>query len=241
VKKDGRMTYQPQGPTPKKKRKKWPFIVGGLLVLIIIGIANGSGSGSGKSTTAAATSTAAAPVTTSAAPAPTTQQAAPPAPTTTLAPSTTTEAPAPTTQSPPKPSAETQYVTKQAHDANVVVVSFQEVQGGVQILSQGNGDATTMASFQQLLSQAKDGFDGSELSFASFDLAVPKGLGDANDEASAAIREFSDAMSSARAYVDNRKPSDLASYGTHWNQGRKWWNEAVVKLWGAAHQPAPTV
>ena len=233
------MSNQPQGPSLKKKRKKWPFIVGGLLVLIIIGIANGSGGG--KSTTAAATSTTAASSTTSAPPAPTTQQATAPAPTTTLAPSTTTEAPAPTTQSPPKPSAETQYVTKQAHDAHVVVVSFQEVQGGVQILSQGNGDATTMASFQQLLSQAKDGFDSAELSFASFSLAVPKGLGDANTEASAAIREFSDAMSSARAYVDNRKPSDLASYSTHWNQGRKWWNEAVVKLWGAAHVPAPTV
>jgi len=238
------MTDQPgpQGPRPPKKRrkrKKWPFIVGGLLVLIGIAIANGSGGG--KSTTAAATSTATAPTTTSAAPAPTTQQAAVPAPTTTLAPSTTTEAPAPTTQSPPKPSAETQYVTKQAHDAHVVVVSYQEVQAGVQVLSQGGGDASTAASFQQILSQAKGGFDSSELSFASFGLAVPKGLGDANDEASAAIREFSDAMSSARAYVDNRKPSDLASYSTHWNQGRKWWNEAVGKLWGAAHQPAPTV
>ena len=153
----------------------------------------------------------------------------------------TSTATAPTTQSPPKPSAETQYVTKQAHDAHVVVVSYQEVQAGVQVLSQDGGDASTAASFQQILSQAKDGFDGSELSFASFGLAVPKGLGDANTEASAAIREFSDAMSSARAYVDNRKPSDLASYGTHWNQGRKWWNEAVGKLWGAAHQPAPTV
>ncbi len=238
------MTDQPgpQGPRPPKKRrkrKKWPFIVGGLLVLIGIAIANGSGGG--KSTTAAATSTATAPTTTSAAPAPTTQQAAVPAPTTTLAPSTTTEAPAPTTQSPPKPSAETQYVTKQAHDAHVVVVSYQEVQAGVQVLSQGGGDASTAASFQQILSQAKSGFDSSELSFTSFGLAVPKGLGDANDEASAAIREFSDAMSSARAYVDNRKPSDLASYSTHWNQGRKWWNEAVGKLWGAAHQPAPTV
>ncbi len=213
------MTDQP-GQPPKKKRKKWPWIIGGLLVLIGIAIANGSGGG--KSTTAAATSTAAAP---------TTQQAAAPAPTTA----------APTTQSPPKPSAETQYVTKQAHDAHVVVVSYQEVQAGVQVLSQDGGDASTAASFQQILSQAKDGFDGSELSFASFGLAVPKGLGDANTEASAAIREFSDAMSSARAYVDNRKPSDLASYGTHWNQGRKWWNEAVGKLWGAAHQPAPTV
>ncbi len=234
--------YPPQGgppAKPPKKRKKWPFIVGGILVLLVIGIANGSGGG--KSTTAAATSTATAPTTTSAAPAPTTQQAAVPAPTTTLAPSTTTEAPAPTTQSPPKPSAETQYVTKQAHDAHVVVVSYQEVQAGVQVLSQGGGDASTAASFQQILSQAKSGFDSSELSFASFGLAVPKGLGDANDEASAAIREFSDAMSSARAYVDNRKPSDLASYSTHWNQGRKWWNEAVGKLWGAAHQPAPTV
>ncbi len=139
------------------------------------------------------------------------------------------------------PSAAAGYVAKQAHDAHVVVVSFQEVQAGVQVLSQGGGDPSTAASFQQLLSQAKDGFDGAELSFASFGLAVPSGLDDANTEASAAIREFSAAMSSARGYVDSQKPSDLADYTTHWQQGRKWWNEAVGKLWGAAHQTAPTV
>ncbi len=141
----------------------------------------------------------------------------------------------PTTTTP----AGSSYVTKQAHDAHVVVVSYQEVQAGAQMLGDGSNDVSTAASFQQLLTQAKGGFDGAENSFILAD--TPNGTGDANKEAAAAIREFSDAMSSARAYVDNRKPSDLADFGTHWGQGRKWWNEAVNKLWGAANQPAPTV
>jgi len=149
----------------------------------------------------------------------------------------TSTAPAPTTASSAPPSSE--YVDRQAHDAHGVVVSYQEVQGGLQILQQSSTDPATLASFQQLLSSAKDGFDQAENSFVLAN--GPKGTGSADKEAAAAIREFSDAMSSARSYVDSRKPSDLADFGQHWNQGKAWWNESVSKMWGAVNQPAPTV
>jgi len=149
----------------------------------------------------------------------------------------TSPAAAPTTASSAPPSSE--YVDKEAHDAHIVVVSYQEVQAGVQILQRGSADPATLASFQQVLSDAKDGFDQAENSFVL--ASGPKGTGSADQEAAAAIREFSDAMTAARAYVDSQKPSDLANYGKHWNQGRAWWNESVSKMWGAVNQPAPTV
>jgi hypothetical protein len=180
-----------------------------------------------------ATSTTVAPATTTPQP---TASSKVPVPTTTVAPPPTTTSP--TTTVPPSPPS-TEYVDKEAHDAHVVVVSYQAVQAGVQILQQGNPDAAALASFQDLLSSSKDGFDQAEHSFIS--ASGPKGTGDADQEASAAIREFSDAMSSARSYVDSQKPSDLASYGKHWNQGKAWWNESVSKMWGAVGQPAPTV
>jgi len=183
------------------------------------------------------TATTAATTTVTPTPTPTTTTvvvAPPPVVTSTMQPTTTTTPPPPTTTRP-----STEYVDKEAHDAHVVVVSYQEVQAGVQILQQGSVDAAALASFQQLLSDAKGGFDEAEHSFIL--ASGPKGTGDADQEAAAAIREFSDAMSSARSYVDSQKPSDLADYGTHWNQGKAWWNESVSKMWGAVGQPAPTV
>jgi len=56
-----------------------------------------------------------------------------------------------------------------------------------------------------------------------------------------ATDELSQAMKSLRAYVDDQKPSDLADYKTHWDQGRAWWNQAVDKVWGETSTPAPSI
>jgi hypothetical protein len=236
------MTQPPQGPQwgpipeqqqipPMPPRKTWtwtkPKIIGAAIIGLFFLSAGVSGvidSVKGQTTTVAALSST---------------TARPAARTSTPAPRTTTTQPAPTTPPTPTVSAESKYVTSHAHDAHVVVVSYQGVQAGIQILSQGVDDPVALASFQQLLSQAKGSFDSARHTFLSSD--APGGLGDANTEAWASIGEFSDAVSSARAYVDSQKPSDLADFGTHWNQGRAWWNEAVTKLWGAANQPPPTV
>ncbi len=65
------MTEQPQGPNidpsgraPKKRRKKWPLVLGGIVLLIIV-ISIASNSGGSKSTTAATTSPAPTSMTTS--------------------------------------------------------------------------------------------------------------------------------------------------------------------------------
>lgn len=56
-----------------------------------------------------------------------------------------------------------------------------------------------------------------------------------------ATGELSSAMKSVRAYLDDGKPSQLADYKTHWNQGRAWWNQAVTRIWQAASAPPPTI
>jgi hypothetical protein len=49
-------------------------------------------------------------------------------------------------------------------------------------------------------------------------------------------------MVSARAYIDDKKVSEMADYRKHWDNGRAWWNEAVTAIWKAANQaPPPTV
>jgi len=56
-----------------------------------------------------------------------------------------------------------------------------------------------------------------------------------------ATDELSSAMKAQRAFIDDRKPSQLADYKKHWDQGRAWWNQAVTKIWEAAAAPMPTI
>ncbi len=90
--------YPPQGgppAQPPKKRKKWPFILGGIILLIIV-IAIASSSGGSKSTTAATTTTGTqTPTTSSKAPVPTTTvQSSRPSTTTVDAPPVANSSPA---------------------------------------------------------------------------------------------------------------------------------------------------
>jgi hypothetical protein len=73
------------------------------------------------------------------------------------------------------------------------------------------------------------------------DTPKPKGVESSETEMWSATDELSGAIKSARAYVDDEKPSELADYKKHWDQGRAWWNQAVTAIWQAAGQPAPTI
>jgi hypothetical protein len=226
--------------TAHRKTIKIVTVAAGVVMVLAVALDPAATSPPPVAAPAPATTTATTAATTTVTPTPTPTTttvvvAPPPVVTSTVQPTTTTTTPPPPTTTRPS----TEYIDKEAHDAHVVVVSYQAVQAGVQILQQGAADPATLASFQQLLSQSKDGFDEAEHSFIL--ASGPKGTGDADREAAAAIREFSDAMSSARSYVDSQKPSDLADYGTHWKRGKAWWNESVSKMWGAVGQPAPTV
>jgi hypothetical protein len=131
------------------------------------------------------------------------------------------------------------YVNAHAKDAHTVVVSVQEVQAGAAILADSTPDPGTEASFQQLLSDAKNSFESVKTSLAT--TTKPTGLDSAELEMFGAVDDLSLAVSSARSYVDSGKPSDLADYGTHRKQGRASWNEAVTKIWNAAGQTPPMV
>jgi hypothetical protein len=59
---------------------------------------------------------------------------------------------------------------------------------------------------------------------------------------SLATDKLSEAMKTARAYIDDRQPSELADYKQQWDTGRAWWNQAVTAIWVAAGaSPLPTM
>jgi hypothetical protein len=66
----------------------------------------------------------------------------------------------------------------------------------------------------------------------------PKGVESSETEMCSATEELSKAMTSARAFVDDHKPSQLPDDKKHWDQGRAWWNQTVLAIWLAAKQGA---
>src|SRR4051794_10176526 len=98
---------------------------------------------------------------------------------------------------------------------------------------------TTAASFDGVLTDAQGSFDAMAQSLVSAD--DPTRLKTPKDDMKTAADELSSAAKAARAYIDSQKPSDLAAYKTHWDQGRAWWNESVRAIWSAASSTPPTV
>lgn len=130
------------------------------------------------------------------------------------------------------------YVSAHAKAANAVVVSVQEIRAGVGILK-ASPDMATEASFQQLLTSAKSQLDSAKSEFAM--ASAPTGMDQANLDMFGAVDELETAIDSAHAFVDSQKPSDLADFDTHWQQGMGDWNSAVHKIWTAAKVKPPTV
>jgi hypothetical protein len=138
------------------------------------------------------------------------------------------------------------FVIAHAQDAHSVVVSVQEVQAGVGIMTNaimaddsGGGDTSALASFDGVLSDAQSSFD--KVNQVLLEAPKPKGVESSETEMWSATDELSSALKSARAFVDDQKPSEMADFKTHWDQGRAWWNQAVTKIWQAASATAPTM
>lgn len=98
---------------------------------------------------------------------------------------------------------------------------------------------SALASFDGVVNDAQSSFD--KVHNVLLEAAKPKGVEDGEVEMWSATDELSHAMKSLRAYVDDQKPSDIADYKTHWDQGRAWWNQAVEKVWGETSIPAPSI
>jgi hypothetical protein len=135
----------------------------------------------------------------------------------------------------------TDFVTAHAKDAHSVVVTVQAVQASVGIMANdsGAGDPSALATFDGILSDAQSSFD--QANRVLLDAPKPKGVEASETEMWSATDELSNAMKSARAYVDDQKPSELADYKKHWDTGRAWWNQAVTPIWQAASVPPPTI
>jgi hypothetical protein len=132
------------------------------------------------------------------------------------------------------------FASAHGKDAHAVVVAAQEVESDAAIMavSREAGPAT-LASFYEVIDKAKSAFDTAGHNLLLVD--KPAGLEQSDDEMRAATNELSSAMKALRAFIDDGKPSELAEYKKHWNQGRAWWNQAVTAIWQAANTPAPTV
>lgn len=132
------------------------------------------------------------------------------------------------------------FVTAHANDAHSVVVAVQEVQDGVGIMANsGSGSTSDLASLSGLMSDAQSTFDS--VNGVLLNAPKPRDNECSATELWSATGELSSAMKSVRAYLDDSKPSQLADYKTHWNQGRAWWNQAVTRIWQAANASPPTV
>jgi hypothetical protein len=133
------------------------------------------------------------------------------------------------------------FVKAHADYAHRVVVSGQEVEGGIGILTEepGSADTSTLAAFDSLLSDAQASLEAVNKNLLS--APKPAGFDSSGVEMWSATNELVDAIKSLRAFVDDQKPSDLSSYRDHWNQGRAWWNQAVTPVWQAGGSlPIPT-
>jgi hypothetical protein len=163
-------------------------------------------------------------------------QPAPPAKTT----GQQTPATTPAASSLDSPVSPTDFVTAHAADANSVVAAVQEVQQREILWNESGGsDPPTSASFDAVMSDAQSTFD--KVNKVLLDAPKPKGVESGETEMWSATDELSNAMKSARAYVDDQKPSELADWHKHWDTGRAWWNQAVTPIWQAASVPPPTL
>jgi hypothetical protein len=117
------------------------------------------------------------------------------------------------------------FVTAHAQDAHSVVAAVQEVATAVQNLPAlaGPGDWATL---DVVLNDTQSTFD--KVNRVLLEAAKPKGVESSETEMWSSTDELSNAMKSVRAYVDDQKPSQLADYKKHWDQGRAWWNQAVT-------------
>ena len=132
------------------------------------------------------------------------------------------------------------FASAHGKDAHAVVVAVQEMESDAAIMAVSReAGPGTLSSFYGEIDDAKSAFDNAGHNLLLVD--KPAGLEQSGDEMWAATDELSRAMKALRAFIDNGKPSELADYKKHWNQGRAWWNQAVTAIWQAANTPPPTV
>lgn len=128
------------------------------------------------------------------------------------------------------------FVSAQSQDATAVVNTVQTVDVAIADAASGNTDMVTLSG---VLANAQGTFD--RVNNVLLSAPHPTGVESSETEMCSATNEFSSAMKSGRAWIDDKKPSELVDYRKHWDQGKAWWNQAVVPIWTAAGSTPPTI
>jgi hypothetical protein len=131
------------------------------------------------------------------------------------------------------------FMKKDANDDDThrVVASVQAVE--IAMPASCREGISGKPSLQHQLTQAKGVFDAVDNSLASSN--PPKEHETAYNAMETAVEQLSSALSTARSFVDSKKPSELENYSEQWQLGRRQWNTAVMEIWNAANQTPPTV
>jgi hypothetical protein len=132
------------------------------------------------------------------------------------------------------------FVTAHAQDARSVVAAVQKVDTGIQTAKDAGSNDDAMAKLDAVLDDTQSTFD--KVSKVLKTAAKPKGVESSGTDMSSATDQLSTSMDTLRAYIDDKKPSELASHKKQWDTGRALWNQAVTTIWSAANaSPLPTI
>lgn len=136
------------------------------------------------------------------------------------------------------------FVKGNADHARQVVWAAEHVREATDALD-ADRDAdpqTVLTHFDSSLIESQNVFDRVNKVLSEAALLKGNDLQNYADEMRAATDEMSKAMVSMRAWIDDRKVSEMAETREHWHNGRDGWNEAVTAIWKAANQaPPPTI
>jgi hypothetical protein len=135
------------------------------------------------------------------------------------------------------------FVTAHAQDAQSVIAAVRSVDTGIHTVKDAvgaGGDGYAMVKLDGVLNDAQSTFD--RVNKVLLTAAKPKGVESSGTEMCSATDKLSASMKTLRAYIDDKKPSELADHKKQWDTGRAWWNQAVTAIWSAAStSPLPTM
>lgn len=135
------------------------------------------------------------------------------------------------------------FVTAHAQAAQSVIAAVRAVDTGIHTVKDAagaGGDGYAVVQLDAVLNDAQSTFD--RVNKVLLTAAKPKGVESSEAEMWSATDKLSASMKMLRAYVDEKKPSELADHKTQWDTGRAWWNQAVTAIWSAASaSPLPTM
>jgi pyruvate/2-oxoglutarate dehydrogenase complex dihydrolipoamide acyltransferase (E2) component len=195
------------------RRKRWPWALACVVVLLIIGAVAG---GKNKSATASHHATAARPASTASHP---------------TAPAGHRSAGVPASEKEARA-----WISEHGSDAQRVQASFQVVQIEIGTLEKAGGEAAVNEVAQSAQS-AHDEINEVRNDFATTETSGP--VGTAAVEVFTAANELKNAMGAMVAYTGNPNPATLAHFTSQYAPSRGEWDHGITTIWRLARQHNP--